>query len=184
MAIQSDISSGATSYGVGSPASYGSAALGTLSTGLNALLGTDFGLSGYSESYADALDREYNAEQAQINRDFNSSEAQKQRDFEERMSNTSYQRAIDDMQKAGINPILAFQHGGASTPSGSAASGSAASGSRKGSYSFSDGRDKLLGIAKIVAGAYTNNPGISASGFMDVFVHHGNGVKTHERKYK
>ena len=38
------------------------------------------------------------------------------------MSNTSYQRAIADMKKAGINPIMAFQQGGASTPGGSSAS--------------------------------------------------------------
>lgn len=45
-------------------------------------------------------------------------EAQKNRDFQERMSNTSYQRAMKDMQAAGLNPMLAFQQGGASTPTG------------------------------------------------------------------
>lgn len=58
---------------------------------------------------------------ARKEREFNSAEAQKQRAWEEQMSNTSYQRAVADMRKAGINPIMAFQQGGASTPSGSSA---------------------------------------------------------------
>lgn len=47
--------------------------------------------------------------------------AREQMAFQERMSNTSYQRAVQDMELAGINPMLAFQQGGASSPGGASA---------------------------------------------------------------
>lgn len=83
---------------------------------------------------------------------FSASQAQLQRDFEERMSNTAYQRAVEDMKKAGINPVLAYQLGGADVPSSSAASSSMSSASRSSSGNNIDSQI-LAGIFKIVAGS-------------------------------
>lgn len=48
-------------------------------------------------------------------------ESQRNRQFQERMRNTEWQAAVADMEKAGINPALAYSQGGAASPSGSIA---------------------------------------------------------------
>ena len=58
---------------------------------------------------------------------FNRTEAQKQRDWEQYMASTQYQRAIADMEAAGINPasMSGVNMQPSSVPSGSSASSSA-----------------------------------------------------------
>lgn len=85
---------------------------------------------------------------------FNAEQAQIQRDWQERMANTQYQRAINDMSKAGLNPILAVNGGGIGTgvPGGATASVSGASiGSAQGAMASGG----LVGANSASEGNYT-----------------------------
>ncbi|QXP44218.1 MAG: DNA pilot protein [Arizlama microvirus] len=70
------------------------------------LAGASAGLNKIGQDSAN----ESNAEQAELNRQ-----------FQERMRDTQYQAAVKDMIAAGLNPALAYQQGGAASPSGTSA---------------------------------------------------------------
>lgn len=52
-----------------------------------------------------------------------SHEATKNRRWQEKMRSTQYQTAMEDMRKAGLNPMLAYSQGGAGVPSGAQSAG-------------------------------------------------------------
>lgn len=80
------------------------ALIGGVVSGVGSIIGGLFGRQGQQDANKDNL---------QI--------AREQMKFQERMSSTAYQRAMADMKKAGLNPILAATQGGASSPAGASA---------------------------------------------------------------
>lgn len=87
--------------------------------------GSSTDVSGYDQA---AWDLEKTRELLEEQRAYNSAEAEKNRQWQERMSNTAYQRATEDLEAAGLNKWLAVTGGNgasASTPSGATASSSA-----------------------------------------------------------
>lgn len=112
------------------PAIIGAAALGALSSTANAGFSNSesYGTS-YENSWSDsgsysmgmsqsAQDLWTDAESANKNAAI---EAEKNRIYQTYMANTAYQRAVQDLKAAGLNPVLAAMNGGAATPAGATA---------------------------------------------------------------
>lgn len=97
--------------------------------------------------------------------EFNAQEAQKQRDYDERMSSTQYQRAVEDMKKAGINPVLAVSHGAGFSGGSSATSGGyrTSSGNNAGAGADTSAGNVVGVLLNVAAGLLTKGMSIGAS---------------------
>lgn len=97
---------------------------------------------------------------------FNAEQAQIQRDFEKQMSDTAYQRAVEDMKKAGINPIMALSNGGAEVPQGASASASSArsGGANSSSINRNSIASVLYGVFSIASGLISGKTDLAVAG--------------------
>lgn len=75
--------------------------------------------------------RSWQEQQNQKAMEFNSAEAAKNRDWQKMMSDTAHQREVQDLMKAGLNPVLSATGGnGAAVTSGATASGVTSAGAK------------------------------------------------------
>lgn len=98
-----------------------------------------------------AANRRFNATEALKNRNFQAQEAQKNRDWSTEMDNTQYQRRVDDMSKAGLNPALAAMSGGSSATSTGAPAGATASYQTGGGDTFSSILSSIAGMTSALS---------------------------------
>ena len=113
--IGSASTSGVTDYGFGSAFDSGGG------SALNSTTVTGSSLGSYSPAIGAIGSGVLGYVGQQQTNSANAALAQRQMDFQAGQTGTSYQRAVADMKAAGLNPMLAYSQGGASSGSGASA---------------------------------------------------------------
>lgn len=103
--------------------------------------GATYGSEATAKSYAEAL-RAHNRQQDFYSQEqaYNAEQAEIQRIYNQLMASTTYQRSVEDMKKAGINPILAASFGLSADSVNSGAAASVSSPSTFMGQTFADQR--------------------------------------------
>lgn len=97
-----------------------------------------------------ALDRAFQQSSADKAMKFSADQAALTREWETQMSNSAYSRAMADLKKAGVNPLLAVTSGQSSTPTVGAASGFSSAGATASGYSGSGLKANASGIVQSI----------------------------------
>lgn len=110
--------------------------------------------------------------------EFNAEQARIQREWTERMDNTKYQRAIADMETAGLNPILAVTGGGSGIATGSGGGATASvGGAQMSSASANMASGGLLGADSASINGYQGQMEFTA-GIMNLLAQAISGIGT------
>lgn len=122
-----------------------------ITSGVANMFGSVLGIGGQRETndankYMADRSNDVNMQEGRLNRDFQAQQASAQMGFQERMANTAHQREVDDLKKAGLNPILSA-NAGASAPPGAAASGA------QGQSSPGHVENELAGLSRFASSA-------------------------------
>lgn len=114
--------------GASNGSSSASSAANNIADNISRISGITSANNAWSAQQAQEL-RKWQEEQTEKAMKYNSQEAKANRSWQEFMSNTAHQREIEDLKRAGLNPVLSVMGGnGASVTSGATASSSAPSG--------------------------------------------------------